>query len=96
MRDGLPRGGPRKTESVIVNLDSAEGLGTHWVAYKKNNGIVKYYDSFGDLQPPLELVCYLHSGIHPAKKIYYSYQRQQNFGTVYCGHLCLIFLLCKE
>ena len=35
MRNALPKRGPLKRESAIVNLDNKEGPGTHWVAYKK-------------------------------------------------------------
>ena len=92
MRDTLPVRGPQKYESTIINLDSIRGMGTHWVAYKKNNSDVTYYDSFGDLPPPKELVRYLQTGRQAAKNIYYTYDREQRFGTVLCGHLCLKFL----
>ncbi|KAJ8917923.1 hypothetical protein NQ315_002618 [Exocentrus adspersus] len=93
MRDNLPTGhGPMCKESAVVNLDSIRGAGTHWVAYRKDGDLVCYYDSFGDLPPPLELVHYLQSGPMPATEIKYNYSRQQDFNTVWCGHLCLKFL----
>ena len=36
MKNDLPKSGPLKYESAIVNLDK-DGSGTHWVAYKKRN-----------------------------------------------------------
>jgi hypothetical protein len=92
MRDSLPRNGPRRYEAAIINLDSSSGVGTHWVAYRKKGLDVTYYDSFGNLPPPFELVRYLQSGSEASKNIYYTYDRQQEFGTVWCGHLCLKFL----
>ena len=92
MRDILPVRGPHREEAAIINLNGIRGKGTHWVAYRKNNSDVTYYDSFGDLPPPLELVDYLKRGKEAAKNIYYTYERQQKFGSVYCGHLCLKFL----
>lgn len=89
MRDNLPNSRPRYNESCIINLDSIAGAGTHWVAYKKRGGLVTYFDSFGDLPPPRELVLYLRKF---TDKICYNYERQQNFNTVWCGHLCLKFL----
>lgn len=86
MRDTLPTK-PHINESGIVNLDDIKGPGTHWVAYKKRKKDVIYYDSFGDLQPPMELIQYFKGC-----KIRYNYVRQQNFNTVVCGHLCLNFL----
>lgn len=96
MRDNLPPNGPKKVESAIVNLDSVNGLGTHWVAYRKQGEVTNYFDSFGNLPPPLELTHYLRRGSYAAKKIYYSYIPEQKFGTVICGHLCLKFLLEKK
>lgn len=88
MRDELPRGGPRKIESGIVNLDSRQGTGTHWVAYQKSGNSVRYFDSFGNLRPPVELENYFG----PNVKIDYNYKRKQNLNSVVCGHLCLKFL----
>ncbi|KAL4091149.1 hypothetical protein QTP88_025886 [Uroleucon formosanum] len=45
---------PKRRESAIINLDTENGTGTHWVAYKKIGNQVEYYDSFGNLPPPLE------------------------------------------
>lgn len=93
IRDDLPVSGPYKNESAIVNLDSVDGPGTHWVAYKKRGSVLIYFDSFGDLSPPIELIRYFHSREHGViNKILYNYERQQQFNTVLCGHLCLKFL----
>lgn len=86
MRTSLPRK-PWDIESGIVNLDSAENSGTHWVAYVKFYEYCEYFDSYGDLKPPLELIDYLG-----CKNIFYNYKNYQNFNTVICGHLCLKFL----
>ena len=88
MRDELPKKGPRTYETAIINLDSSEGLGTHWVCYKKIKNRVYYFDSFGNLKPPSELAAYFGRG----SKIYYNHVRYQNYDTFNCGHLCLEFL----
>lgn len=90
MRNDLPKLGPRKNESAIINLDDKEGPGTHWVAYKKVNNKVIYFDSFGDLQPPKDLMDYLGVG-----RVLYNHKRYQKYDTVVCGHLCLKFLTGK-
>lgn len=87
MRDTLPKGGPRKNESGVVNLDRGDGPGTHWVAYKKRGDRTEYFDSYGNLSPPKEIYRYLGSNI------FYNRDRYQNMGGVNCGHLCLRFLL---
>lgn len=87
MRNNLPKSGPWKNESSIINLDDKNGPGTHWVAYMKRNNEVKYFDSFGDLPPPPDLMEYLDVG-----RVKYNYERYQDYNTVICGHLCLKFL----
>lgn len=86
MRDTLPSK-PRKIECAILNLDSSDNPGTHWVAYVKYNSNSEYFDSFGNLKPPLELIKYLKD-----TSLKYNYIQHQTFGTTNCGHLCLRFL----
>lgn len=88
MRNDLPNDGPRKYESAIVNLDDSDGPGTHWVAYKKNNEEVIYFDSYGNLRPPQDLVDYFGVG----SIVKYNHKNYQEYDTVICGHLCLKFL----
>lgn len=87
MRDALPKI-KNKNESAILNLDISKNLGTHWVAYTKRNNSVIYFDSFGGLKPPKELVNYLGKNV----KINYNNDCFQNFKQINCGHLCLWFL----
>lgn len=77
---------PRRIEAAIVNLDTSDGPGTHWVAYYKRNNQIEYFDSYGNLQPPREIINYL------GENIKYNYYRYQNDNSVICGHLCLRFL----
>lgn len=88
MRDTLPMNGPRKNESAILNLDVMKNPGTHWVAYRKINDTVEYFDSFGNLKPPKELVRYFGGEV----KIYYNNDQFQSYNQINCGHLCLKFL----
>ena len=88
MRNELPKKGPRKNETAIVNLDDKNGPGTHWVAYKKKNRDVVYFDSFGNLKPPRELINYFGVG----SNILYNHEQYQKYNTINCGHLCLQFL----
>lgn len=62
MRDDLPKTGPKKYEAAIINLDKKTGSGKHWVAYRKNDNKETYFDSFGNLQPPRELLEYFGVG----------------------------------
>lgn len=92
MRNELPvTMKPWKNESAIVNLDSKENAGTHWVCYRKRGTKVYYFDSFGNLQPPVELKRYFRGC-----EIYYNYHQEQDYNTNICGHLCLRFLYKKR
>ncbi|KAK7605022.1 hypothetical protein V9T40_006208 [Parthenolecanium corni] len=86
MRDGLPAK-PMINERAVVNLDSSEGRGTHWVCYSKKGNKVEYFDSFG-VQPPIELINYF------GKKAIISYNSEQiqKIDQIICGHLCLEWL----
>jgi hypothetical protein len=87
MRDTLPRK-PRKIEKGIINLDTIEGDGTHWVCYSKNKNLVQYYDSFGNLAPPMEFIEYMKKC-----EIYFNRDCEQQENTVICGHLCILNLI---
>jgi len=88
MRDTLPcMAPPWKTECGVINLDSNRGPGTHWVAYKKHGNRVVYFDSFGNLNPPKEVVRYFKDC-----EIFYNHDQYQTFNTFNCGHLVLSFL----
>ena len=87
MLNALPVGGPKYNESAIINLDDASGPGTYWVAYRERGNNVVYFDSFGDIQPPLDLMLYLD-----VDEVKYNHERYQDFNTYVCGHLCLQFL----
>lgn len=94
MRTNLPKI-IKHNESGIVNLDSFEGKGTHWTAYVKHGSVIKYFDSFGNLKPPFELIKYFNSNSARSKRpitILYNHDRYQKFNAVNCGHLCLKFL----
>lgn len=86
MRNRIPKK-PNYRECGIVNLDLDSGSGTHWVAYWKFGAHIEYFDSFGNIQPPIEIINYL------GNNLVYNYYRKQKFGTFICGHLCLEFLL---
>lgn len=90
MRTNLPRK-INDFESGIINLDSFKGEGTHWTAYVKRMSVVNYFDSYGNLKPPIEVINYFKSGTYPVS-IYFNHKQYQKFNTINCGHLCLKFL----
>lgn len=75
-------------ENAIVNLDDKNGGGTHWVAYKKHGNKITYFNSFGDLKTPKELIKYFGR----KAVITYNKRRYQSFNSNKCGILCWKFL----
>lgn len=86
MRDELKPLKPWSKEYGILNLDISANNGTHWTMWYKNGNKSYYFDSFGE-NPPNELIKYLK-----CENILVSLFQVQDFGTNYCGHLCLIVL----
>jgi hypothetical protein len=84
MRNTLPPKIHNK-ECGVINLDSSEGDGTHWVAYYKSGENRIYFDSFG-LDPPNEVKKYLSLPL-----LTQTYQLQKT-DDVTCGHLCVFVL----
>ena len=69
-RDRLP-GYIRKKECGIINLDSIEGSGTHWVCYRNIvKQMVEYFDPFGLIMPH-EIQHYLSTS---GKKVIYIHK----------------------
>lgn len=87
MRNSLPKK-PLLRECAIVNLDDKSGIGTHWVAYKKRGNHVSYFNSFGDLKPPRELIKYFGK----RSVIFYNKRKYQSFKSNKCGIYCVKFL----
>ena len=94
MRDTLPRI-PHQKECGIVNFNTSEQTGSHWVSYFKDGMNQRiYFDSFGQVILE-EIQKYLKT-----KKEYQTgkavIQRNtdivQRINTHVCGHLCLFVL----
>lgn len=89
MRDTLPEK-VKKYECGIINLDSIDGNGTHWLCYYKKHNLKFYFDSYGNIidRPFLELIKYLGK-----ENIYYNDSQIQNYDDPpICGYLCVYVL----
>lgn len=93
MKDKLPKKISKQLESAVINLDNTDGVGTHWVSYKKNRDKIFYYDSYGNLKPPKEVQKYFLS--NGGVRVFYNHKQYQTLSKMSynCGHLCLKFLL---
>ena len=89
MRDALPRSSPWENESAVVNLYDTAGPGMHCVCYKKRGDMVLYFDGFGNLRPPVELIRYFGSSVTDVRC---NYARKQPPDTIVCGHIGLELL----
>ena len=91
MRDTLPTT-PRENECGIVNFNTSQQPGSHWVCYYKKGNERIYFDSFGQISL-YELQNYLKK---PSEKDQQVIQRNtdvvQDPGTKICGQLCLFVL----
>ena len=93
MRDTLPRKGS-SNECGIVNFNTSEQPGSHWVCYYKDPDRRIYFDSFGQITP-MEIQKYLKTKreFEMGKGVI---QRNtdivQYINTHVCGHLCLFVL----
>ena len=93
MSDTLPLRSYHK-ECGIVNFNTAEQSGSHWVCYFKDKKRRIYFDSFGQITP-IEIQKYLKT-----KREYNSSEQViqrnidivQRVNTHVCGHLCLFVL----
>ena len=87
-RDRLPDK-IKKKDCGIINLDSIEGQGTHWVCYRNiDKQMVEYFDPFGLIMPH-EVHHYLAKS---GKKVIFSQDEIQNRDIVLCGYWCLYYL----
>lgn len=90
MRDELlKKSKPKIKECWVLNHGSTQTDGTHWSAVCIEYDKAYYFDSFGKLAPPLEVVKYVGD---VDIQLYYNTKKYQNYGTNICGHLCLRFL----
>ena len=74
---------PREHSPCIINLDSLENAGTHWVCCVPGGRALWYFDSFG-MGFPQEF--------KSSKPVIWNSSQYQNINSVLCGYYCLFFL----
>ena len=81
-------------ESDIVNLNTSNQPGSHWVCYYRNKTDRIYFDSYGQITPA-EIQRYLKTGSEfdrGKEVIQRNTDIVQAVNTSVCGHLCLFIL----
>ena len=82
MRDEL-KNSVSNNESLILNIDSSSGEGTHWTCLFSKDGKCFYFDSYGFV-PPIEVQNYCKN-----KENYSNTFKIQAPNEVICGHYCI-------
>ena len=85
MVDELSKLTPLNNECGIINLETSNKNGSHWVCWWRNENDKYYFDSFG-INPDKRVIKYLKSPI-----LYSTYQIQQ-YNDTNCGLWCLFVL----
>lgn len=79
-----------KLVHFIINTQTSNLPGQHWVAVSICNNTAYIFDSFGQPPPALLVKQLKKRGI---TKIYYSKKQVQPFNTIICGQLAIKHLL---
>ena len=88
-KDQLPKTvGPFHKTSLIINLNTSNLPGTHWVAIYARNNEAYYFDPLA-YQPPQSIVTWLSNNFKQWKA---STRQVQPTNSAYCGYFCLHFL----
>ena len=85
---------PHRNECGIMNFNTSNQSGSHWVCYFKNGSQRTYFDSFGCICP-IELQRYLKTPVefkNDIACIQRNSEQVQDPNTKICGQLCLFVL----
>ena len=79
---------PRKPSFYIVNQDTSEKAGSHWIAVNMvDDELTEYFDPLGK-EPDNYLKDYMSS---QSKSYQYNTKRCQNYISNICGQYCLFY-----
>ena len=79
----------RKLQHFIINTQTSNLPGQHWIAVSIHQRRAYIFDSFGQPPPRLLIKALRHGGITQRGGIYYNTQQVQTYGTKNCGELAL-------
>lgn len=84
----------RTSQSFIVNLDSSEKSGSHWVAlYFDSNGQCDYFDSFGIYPIGSDIPRFISLS---STTFRYNTKTLQELSSSYCGFYSCFFILTRS
>ena len=90
MRDTLPQY-PFNIGCGIINLNTSDQSGSHWVCYYRNGSYRIYFDSYAQITP-VEIQRYLKTCGEFDRDKEVIWRNTDIVQAVVCGHLCLLLL----
>lgn len=93
-RDKLPTKKLSKPAGVVINTDTTDGPGEHWIScFFPKDSDAEYFDSYG--LPPLheEVVDFLH--LNSPRGFSYNSSTLQAANSNVCGNYCILFLYAR-
>lgn len=85
-RDNLPKKIEKK--SYVVNMDTEDQSGTHWVCVHNLTDKCIYFDSFGIDPPPL-IIDFMKTS---DKQLMNNDKRIQDLKSIACGYFCIYII----
>ncbi|KAF8386866.1 hypothetical protein PRIPAC_76008 [Pristionchus pacificus] len=76
------------TFGLIVNTDSSDKHGTHWLAIVVKHGICHYFDSFGGLPQVQSILAFCQQ----FDSCHYNREKHQNIQEITCGAYCIFVI----
>ncbi len=85
---------PDHTGFYVVNLDTSEQPGSHWVVIyiSADRSYGEYFDSFGR-EPDVRLKTYLNEH---CKRWTFNRRQLQSVISKYCGHYCIAYIVLRS
>jgi hypothetical protein len=74
--------------SIVLNFDTTDGGGTHWVGMYSNNKNIYYMDSYGEV-PPAKIYNMI---IRKDLELYFNNKQYQHLNSQSCGWFVIYFL----
>lgn len=92
--DQLPTGKVSLPSSIIINLDTSDQQGSHWVCIHIDaQEKAEYFDSYGFPPANPSFIKYMQKN---SKMWTYNTRSQQSYFSSVCGHYCIVYLYIRS
>ncbi len=87
------KGNMKENESCVINLDTMDSQGTHWVCIVNRGIDCCYFDSFGII-PDKRVIKYMETS---RKNVLYNTAQLQDIKSITCGYFaCYVIIECQK